>query len=111
MKSEKELLYLLKLRGSTFVKTHITFARTQQSACKKDFERFLGATENDKKFHEWINKLIEHKVLIFHNTGEREVAYYVVNTTALDKLLKQNPEYYVIEHYRESTALVPIFTN
>jgi len=51
----------MKLVDSPFKKG--LFSR-KNTACKKDFERYLGFYENNKDFNKWIDNLIEEGCLI-----------------------------------------------
>lgn len=53
MKDEKEVKWLLCLYDSPYVKDYIELRgiiRSPKSACKKDFERLVGAPEKSKEF-------------------------------------------------------------
>lgn len=95
IKPEKEVVWLFKLAES---KHCGNFLKKPISACKKDFQRFLNAPENDKNFIKWIDELIEEGVLIFseyikRTNGGRPISSYVVDFKKLIEKLRNN-EYY-----------------
>lgn len=63
MKKEKEMLWVVLLYNSPYIKDALNFKINPEPACKKDFERLVGSPENNKEFTIWINYLIECGVL------------------------------------------------
>jgi hypothetical protein len=105
MKEEKEVIWLCKLLISRFAKSV-----GRNSGCKKDYERAVEASDNDKTFRQFMQKMIEYGAIEFL---EKKVAhggylnYYVVNKTVMKKCLRENKYYRELREYflSEETAL------
>lgn len=96
MKDEKELIWLITLAQSKFCPK---FMKKPDMGCKKDFERLLGAPENDKDFLGWLKELIEKKVLILAGQIQRGSSFsknvdaYTIDFGKLMDLLRKNSLY------------------
>ena len=92
MKPEQEFHWMVRLlnsphlKGSIFRKSHV--------ALKKDFERAVETSENNKEFRAWINELIDNKIIEKVGTKKvhsREWGVYVINEGLLEKKLEKSP--------------------
>lgn len=94
MKPEKEFALLVKLLDSPF---RGGFFKKSKSGCKKDFEKYLEVSENNKDFMRWLNSLITAgglKSVGFEERGiGKKVNLYVVDSSVLDNILIENPCY------------------
>ena len=93
MKPEKEVLWIVNLLKSRFVKRKFGGSI---GGCKSDFEKVARASENNKDFRGWIDKLIEEGSIEFFERKRvigKSVNTYVVNSRRLVKRLK-NTEFY-----------------
>jgi len=99
MKIEKEAKWLLLLYDSPFVRDLTELKISPKPACKKDFERLVDSSENNKDFNEWFKKLIAEEVFIFvgkNSRGARNNVFadeYIVNAGNLIRYFKLNPLY------------------
>lgn len=93
MKKERELIWMVKLLNSEYVRTRSI--KKQKSGCKRDFEILVGAPENDKNFRRFLNELIEQGYLVMFEKKRAVglIATYVVDSDKLRKRMVENPEY------------------
>jgi len=96
MKPEKEFEWIVKLLNSRYLKGGIL--KFNGGGCKSDFEREVGASENNKEFRKWLEMLIEKGILEFFEKREvgsfgKAVDTYVVVYPKLEELLIANRLY------------------
>jgi len=98
MKPEKEVLWMVNLLNSKYVKRSFGVS---YGGYKSDFEKVAGASENNKYFRAWLNLLIEEKILEPYkdkktNTFGNDIQTYVINSNKLLAKLRQNWVYKTI---------------
>lgn len=92
MKPEKEFVWMVNLFNSPYLKKSIF--KKQKVALKRDFEKIANASENSKDFRNWINELIDIKII--ENIGSKKVysrewSVYVINGKLLEKKIIKSP--------------------
>ena len=98
MKPEKEMMWIAILYSSPHIKDPLNFKILPDPACKKDFERLVDASENNKDFNEWLNKLIELTILepagkiTKGNRNNVVTEGYIVSARKLEEYAKRNFE-------------------
>lgn len=89
MEFEKEILWIAILWKN---KKNIS----RKEYCKKDFERFVKAPTNNKKFSIWFNKMVEFGVFQPTKNQIKNVICYKINFKLLIFYLEKNPDYNTI---------------
>lgn len=106
MKVEKEFHWMLALLESRHVKRLLR----SEPACKKDFERLLGAPENDRDFTAWFYQLVAAGALEAAGEVKRGsrsgVQGFLVNRTVLERLLSENPVFPVAVRYFNKDRII-----
>lgn len=105
MKPEKEVIYLIKLYQSEYIKGFFKI----KTACIKDFERICFAPENDKSFRIWINEMKEIGIIecVGKNSNKygRNVDGFVVNRDLILKRLRNLDAYKNLVKFFDSRAM------
>lgn len=105
MKQEKEVIYLIKLYQSDYIKGFFRI----RTACIKDFERICLAPENDKSFRIWINDMKSIGIIecIGKNSNKygRNVDGFVVNRELILKRLRELEVYSDLVDFFSSRAM------
>jgi len=91
MKPEKEVLWMVNLLKSKFVKKKFGFSI---GGYKSEFEKVAKASESNKEFRKWFDKLVEDGTIeIFEKKsigkGRNFVNTYVIDVSKLYKKLKE----------------------
>lgn len=107
MEEKKEVIWLIKLFQSEFVKSKFFNSKV---ACVKDFERLLNAPENDKNFRKWINEMKELSVIEFfkkinNRRNGKPVDGFVVNKENVLKRLRSLETYDNLVKFFDSRAM------
>lgn len=98
MKDEQDLKWIILLYNSPYTRNLLNF-KLGRVGCKKDFERAVGASENNKLFQFWFKRLLAFGVLekrgIIRKGNRNNVVVngYVINTSQLVKYAKSNSFY------------------
>jgi hypothetical protein len=96
MKPEKELKWLSGLYNSKSCSYPIKFKINPSILCKKDFERIVGSSLNNKEFSVWFDRLINNVFIysgIIKNRRVKDTKGYIVNGSNLIKYAKTNPQW------------------
>jgi hypothetical protein len=96
MKPEKEFKWLVILLNSQYIGGWIKKVR---GGCKRDYEKIVGARENDSEFAKWFYGLVQEGCLVLvednecHSRNGYRVKNYVVQKKVLHEKFKSNPLY------------------
>ena len=93
MKEEVEFKWIVNLLNSPFVKGVFN----NNGGCKKDFERYAGASENNSKFSTWFNQMNDCNAIQYSgfkkSSHGRNIESYVIIFKELNEILIGNSLY------------------